>query len=333
MSDQAFDEAKATPDEAALQTVRTAIGDYNDARPGLERAMHWRLTVIMGIYAVVAVVAFFALVSEIGWGDGLGAVIAILFGIGWGLYNLCMKPVWDFQQNLRNRMLPLIFGFVDEMRYSKGLKPRFMEKFPKPALLKYGVAEHDDAISGQHDGMHFMLSEAELKTGGKNKTTLFDGVIFHFYLDHPFPGILAAAKRPTGFQKFAQELFGTGDLSIIDSGDPMIDGTHEFRTDNTTAARTLIEGPLVKALDYLSSVWRDDVVRIALSNHECFLLVPTKKNFFELPDIAHDIDFDRHVAPMIRDLVTLLVTARLVSRIGVAETAGATAGVGDIGPR
>ncbi|HTO32461.1 MAG TPA: DUF3137 domain-containing protein [Pararhizobium sp.] len=323
MSDQAFDEARVVPDEAALVALRTAIGDYNDARPRLERAMEWRLTVVMGVYAVAAVTVFFMLVNEIGWGEGLGAVVAILFGIGWGLYNVCMKPVRDFQQNLRNRMLPLIFGFVEEMRYTKGLVPRFMEKFPKWALLKYGVAEHDDAISGQYDGMHFMLSEAELKTGGKNKTTLFDGVIFHFYLDRPFPGILAAAKRPTGMQKFAQELFGTGDLRIIESHDPTIDATHEFRTDNTMAARPLIEGPLVKALDYLSDVWRDDVVRIALSNHECFLLVPTKRNFFELPDIAHDIDFDRHVSPMIRDLVTLLVTARLVSRIGMEEAAKA----------
>jgi hypothetical protein len=315
MNDRAFDEAKVMPDAAVLETVRQAIGDYNEARPGLERAMEWRLTVIMGIYAVVAVVVFFMIVSKIGMGEGLGVVIAILFGIGWGLYNFCMKPVRDFQQNLRNRMLPLIFGFVEELRYTKGLIPRFMEKFPKPALLKYGVAEHDDAISGLHDGMHFMLSEAELKTGGKNKTVLFDGVIFHFYLEQPFPGILAAAKRPTGMQKFAQELFGTGNLHIIESGDPEVDATHEFRTDHTTAARPLIEGPLVKALDYLSGVWRDDVVRIALSNRECFLLVPTKKNFFELPDIAHDINFDRHVEPMIRDLVTLLVTARLVSKI------------------
>jgi Protein of unknown function (DUF3137) len=317
----AFDEAAVMPDKAVMETVRKAIGDYNAVRPGLERAMEWRLTVIMGLYAVAAVVVFFMIVSKTGMDEGLGVVIAILFGIGWGLYNFCMKPVRDFQQNLRNRMLPLIFGFVEELRYTKGLIPRFMEKFPKPALLKYGAAEHDDAISGLHDGMHFMLSEAELSTGGKNKTVLFDGVIFHFYLDQPFPGILAAAKRPTGMQKFAQELFGTGDLRIIECGNPMIDATHEFRTDNTAAARPLINGPLVKALDYLSGVWRDDIVRIALSNRECFLLVPTKKNFFELPDIAHDINFDRDVEPMIRDLVTLLVTARLVSRVGVEEAA------------
>jgi len=318
MTDQAFDEATVMPDAAALEVLRQAIGEYNVARPARELAMQRRVTVVMGIYAVIAVVAFFQIVSKIGMGEGLGVVIAVLFGIGWGLFNFCMKPVRDFQQNLRDRMLPLIFGFVEELRYTKGLRPRFMEKFPKQALLKYGLAEHDDAISGLHEGMHFMLSETELSTGGKNKSVLFQGVIFHFYIDPPFPGILAATKRPTGMQKFAQELFGTGNLCIIDSGDPAIDATHEFRTDNTAAARPLIEGPLVKALDYLSSVWRDDVVRIALSGHECFLLVPTKKNFFELPDIAHEINVDWHVFPMIRDLVTLLVTARLVSRIGLS---------------
>lgn len=316
--DKPFDQADVMPDAAALEAVRAAVDAYNAERPRQEQRMHWRLTVAMGLYGVAAFIIIVWFMNT-GQKKDFGIVIAIVAVLGFGLYKLCMKPVKDFQQTLRNGMLPQIFGFIGDVRYSKGINPRFMEKFPKKALLKYGRAAHDDSISGHYDGLSFMLSETKLTTGGKNERTLFQGVILHFYLEQPFPGILAATKRPTGMAKFAQDVFGTGDLRIIESGDVHIDATHEFRSDNRSAAAPLITGPLVKALDYLGDVWRDDVVRIALVENACFLLVPAKRNFFELPNIAHDIDLDRHVLPMIRDIVTLLVTARLVSRINAVE--------------
>ena len=52
-------------------------------------------------------------------------------------------------------------------------------------------------------------------------------------------------------------------------------------------------------------------MRIALNQRQCYLLVPTKKDFFELPPIGVPLDFERHVQPMIADLMTLLATARL----------------------
>jgi len=318
MNVQAFDEAAVMPDAAALETVHRAIEDYNRERPARELAMQQRVTVVMGGYVLIAG-CFLLLLFNSGLRDGFGIACGVAFFGGWWAYQQCLKPAREFQQGLRDRMLPVIFGFVEQVQYSKGTSPRFMERFPKDALLKYANANHDDAVSGIYDTVRFMLSETELTTGGKNKTVLFKGVIFHFVREARFPGTLAATKRPGGFQKFVENFFSTGSLNVVESGDPRADASHEFRTSNTTAAKPLIEGELVSALDYLASVWRDDVVRIALSGHECFLMVPSKKNFFELPDIAHDIDFNRHVLPMIRDLVTLLVTARLVSRIGAPE--------------
>ncbi len=314
--DQAFDEASVMPDAAALETVHRAIDAYNEERPARELAMQQRVTIVMGGFVVVAGCILLLLFNS-GMKDGFGLVCGGVFFVGWSLYQQCLKPARAFQQDLRDRMLPVIFGFVDRVQYSKGTTPRFMERFPKQALMKYASATHDDAVSGVYENLRFMLSETELTTGGKNKTVLFKGVIFHFIRDNSFPGILAATKRPGGFQKFVENFFSTGPLNVIESGDPRADASHEFRTNNMTAAKPLVEGDMVSALDYLSGVWPTDVVRIALSDHECFLLVPSKKNFFELPDIAHDINFEADVMPMIRDMVTLLVTARLVSHIGI----------------
>ena len=63
-------------------------------------------------------------------------------------------------------------------------------------------------------------------------------------------------------------------------------------------------------------------VRLALMGGDAFLMVPTKRNFFELPGPQEDIDWERHVRPMIRDLMTLLAVAQLVCRINVPQPVG-----------
>ncbi|MDO9419005.1 hypothetical protein [Pararhizobium sp.] len=305
-------EQAVMPDAAALDKVHAAIAAYNAERPQQENTMQVRVTFIVGGYVVLAFFILLILYNDYRGAFGYGFGIAV-FG-SWWVWDMAMQPTKTFQQDLRDRLLPVIFGFVDRVRYSKGDTPRFMEHFPKKALMRYGHSIHDDAISGAYDGMDFMLSETELASGsGKNKQVLFKGVVFHFVRPVAFDGILSATKRPTGLMKF---LFGSEGLELVKSGNVFADASHEFRTDRPGPETERLLGPLGAALEYLSQTWRDGEVRIALTGTEGFLLVPSSKNFFELPDIAHDIDFDRHVRPMIRDLVTLLVTARLVSKIG-----------------
>ncbi|WEZ83247.1 hypothetical protein P6U16_20770 [Rhizobium sp. 32-5/1] len=207
--DQAFDEASVMPDAAALETVHRAIEAYNGERPARERAMQNRVTIVMGGFVLITGCILLLLFNS-GLKDGFGIACGVAFFAGWQLYEHCLKPAREFQQNLRDRMLPVIFGFVERVQYSKGTTPRFMERFPKEALLKYANAIHDDAVSGVYDNVRFMLSETELTTGGKNKTVLFKGVIFHFLRDDAFPGILAATKRPGGFQKFVENFSAPG---------------------------------------------------------------------------------------------------------------------------
>jgi len=57
-------------------------------------------------------------------------------------------------------------------------------------------------------------------------------------------------------------------------------------------------------------------VRIALRGRECFLLLPAETDYFALPPIGRDVDYDGDIAPMIRDMAVLLTVAHLIARIG-----------------
>lgn len=309
------DEQAVTPDAAALEAVHAAILDYNGTRPAVERDMLIRIVLMVGGYILAVAFVFYVTVQQ-NLSNATGWVFALGFIGGFWVWQFALQPSKNFQQYLRDRMLPLIFGFVGNVRYRAGHAPPFMARMPVKELVGRSNAIHNDYISGTFDGLDFTLSETELSTGsGKHKSVLFRGVIFHFQRETPFPGQLFAAKRPHAVARFLRDLFGTGSLDRVTSGYAPVDDSHEFMTSNRSAATPVVQGTLAKALDYLSGVWTDDVVRIALVGQDCYLLVPSKRDLFELPTILSDIEFHRHVKPMIRDLVTLLATARLVSRI------------------
>ncbi|MGQ3213935.1 MAG: DUF3137 domain-containing protein [Shinella sp.] len=310
------DEAALMPKDAALENLHAAVTAYNASRGSVTGDMYVRVALIFGGYLV-----FSAFVAYIAWveiaNDIVGIVLGLLFVGGGFVWRFALAPAKQFQQSLRDRMLPLVFGFVDNVQYVNGAEPRFIHTMPGKDLVPRDRNEHGDMIAGRHDGLAFTLSETELITGsGKSRQTTFKGVIFHFEREQEFPGQLLAARRPNAVHRFMRDLFGGSSLALVISGNPEVDSSHEFRTNRLDAATPIVQGTLAKALDYLATEWRDDVVRIALDGRDCYLLVPAKKNFFELPPVDTPIDFDRHLRPMIRDLVMLLATAQLVNRIG-----------------
>jgi hypothetical protein len=118
---------------------------------------------------------------------------------------------------------------------------------------------------------------------------------------------------------FFRGLFGDGDLEEVTSGVATLDENYEFRTDNPAAAQPLVKGRLARALQWLGETWPDEPARVALRDGDGFLLLPAKKNFFELPPISVPLDYHKHIEPMIADMATLLATAALVRKVGASD--------------
>ena len=326
---QAIDEQALMPGAEVLTGLSEEIGRYNETRPAEAGALFGRQMLFMGTYAVVVLFVIY-LVLQNGAPEALQWVLVGTAMSGWFIWDFALKPAREFQQTLRDRMLPMIFGFVERVRYYHGSAPGFMTSMPGNELVRRTRNVHRDTIAGRYEGLDFTMTETELSTGsGKSKETTFLGVIFHFRHETGFPGLLIATKKPNAVSLFFRDFFDSSGLQTVTSGIISVDEQHEFRTNNPQAATPIVQGALAKALDYLASVWPDGIVRIAMKNQDCYLLVPSKKDFFELPGIRTPIDFDIHVRPMIRDLVTLLATARLVERIGAGgPEAGGETGAG-----
>lgn len=304
------------PGKAGLDVIRTEIAAYNAERPAIARAQTRRVLLMMGGFAIAGIAAGAAAIAS-GSGFTVGVTLGLVIVGGRYVWGKATEPARRFQQDLRQRLFPVIFGFIPDFRYATGLPPRFLPRFEQTKLLAWQSARHDDGFSGAHDGLEVELSETEFFIGfGKNKSSLFKGLILHIRRQSAFDGVLLAQQKANAVQRFFRDLFGT-ELRSVGSGLASVDETHEFRTDREGPEQQRLSIEIAKALDWLQQFWRHGPAQIALTGNDCYLLLAAEADHFELPPIqSGDIDFDRDVLPLIKDMVTLLAIAHLINKIG-----------------
>lgn len=312
------------PSEAVTAGIRKDIETHEAARASAVRQVRWRVPLFVGLVLVFVVLVawLFNKVADPNeqW---FSTPHVFLYVIGFAasilLYFQAMKPATRLQQSFRETLLPIIFGFIADMRYQHGGRPNSFDRLPREAVGPFNRQSFDDVVSGRYEEFPFELYEAELREGsGKGSSTAFKGVIVAFEAIEPFPGILVATRRTNAVVGFFRGMFASK-MQDLSSGVPELDAAYEFRTDNTEAARPLVTGRLAQALKWLGETWPDDPARVALNGSDGFLLLPQTKNFFELPAIAVPLDYTRHVAPMIADMGAMLATAALVRKIGAKD--------------
>ncbi|WP_139354002.1 hypothetical protein [Sinorhizobium sp. A49] len=220
-----------------------------------------------------------------------------------------------FRQDARDRLLPELFGFVDNLTYRHGEASPATLALRQTGMTRHDVADCGDSLSGTYQGASFSLDELTLDMGTGAGAPSFRGFVLHTALQAPFPGILMARQRQgvLGCALPVEDRFGTKLTRVRPDGSAMAEG-HEFLTDNPEAGARVI-GDLSSALAFLEETRELGSVHVLLRDESCCVLVPTKRNFFELPNTYVKMR-EAEVLPMISDFASLALTARLMSRLG-----------------
>ena len=308
------------PDEAAIAAIKKNIAAYEAERVAARRSTMWRVPLYLGgLIASVAVLALvFNLVADANeqWLSTLHVYLYVVaFIAAFFVYFRAAKPLDAANASFRNRLLPIVFGFIGDMRLAKNETPASFAKLPRETIGEFSASQFDDIISGQYEDFSFELYETALWRRVENSdVTIFDGIIAAFDMATPFPGTLVATLKTNTVMGFFREMFGGGMEEIKSGGD--LDQSYDFRSDNVEAAQPLVSGQMAQALTWLREAWPGDPARIALSGKDGFLLLPHKKDFFELPASNVPLDYKAHIEPMITDMATMLAITALVRKIG-----------------
>jgi hypothetical protein len=323
----AMDAQGFMPGDEVVAGIKADLGAYEAERSKAHRAVMWRVPVFLGLtLAATALLAWgfndFADPHEQWFSSPHVFLYIAAFALAFFVYGLAISPATRLQQSFRSKVLPAIFGFIKGMQYRHNSTPDSFDRLPREATGTFNRQSFDDLVAGRYEDFPFELYEANLRQkAGKSDATVFKGVIVAFETITPFPGLLVAVRKAGSIAKFFRGMFGTK-LEILECGVPDIDDAYEFQTDNATAARPLVTGRLAQALKWLSESWPEQPAKVALSGSDGFLLLPTGRNFFELPGISVPLDYKAHVEPMVADMVTLLATAALVRKVGAPDDVG-----------
>lgn len=312
------------PNDQVVAGIKADLLRYEAERAKAQAAVRWRVPLFLGILLLLVLGAalLFNKVADPNeqW---LSAPHVFLYVTGFiasfFVYSWAVSPATKLQQAFREKALPTIFGFIQDVAYSHSRTPESFDRLPKETIGAFNRQSFDDVVSGRYEDFPFELYEMSLsQKTGKSTSQVFKGVAVAFETITPFPGLLVAICKTGAVVGFFRGLFG-GKLEELQSGNPAIDEAYEFRTDNVDAARPLVTGRLAQALQWLGETWPEQPARVALNGGDGFLLIPLAKNFFELPGISVPLDYKAHVEPMVADMAALLATAALVRKIGMAD--------------
>ena len=311
------------PGDEVIAGIRADLEKYEAERRKARMSVRWRVPVFLGL--LLALVVGLAYVfngvadpNEQWLSTPHVFLYVIAFISAFFLYFAAVKPTTRLQQSFRERILPLIFGFIEKMGYKHAETPASFERLPRETIGSFNRESFDDVISGRYEDFPFELYEATLTQKAGKSPEVFKGIIVAFETITPFPGLLVASRKANMVVGFFRGIFG-GKLEELQSGIEALDNAYEFRTDNVDAARPLVTGRLARALQWLGETWPEQPSRVALKGNDRFLLIPLSKNFFELPGISQPLDYRVHVEPMIADMAALLATASLVRKIGAPD--------------
>ncbi len=147
--------------------------------------------------ALAVVVCVAALMMISGVKNSLQLVLMVLFFGGFALFGIYG---WVRKQHER-AVMPIIaraFG----LDYQKSPKD-FFPTLPKNFIPQGGVQTVDDMMSGSVAGRSFRFAECKTATGGKNSSTLFQGLVLEIRASGSVPEFIIASEKETrGFLFF-----------------------------------------------------------------------------------------------------------------------------------
>jgi hypothetical protein len=123
-----------------------------------------------------------------------------------------------------------------------------------------------------------------------------------------------------------KDFWRTGPSLEMSSGNRQLDESHQFYSDNRSAARPIIAGPLTSVLTWLGNEWHGGDGRIALAGEHGYLMLPSTHDYFSLPEGGQDIEYKYHIKPLVQEVVAALAVAHVVNRSLVIDESRAADG-------
>lgn len=170
----------------------TPVPDITDALPSLLPELRRITRNGWLLEAAIAVTAVAMLILTAGMGDEPYQIPLIVLAVAVGLAAYIAQIT---RRRHEARIMPLMAEALG-LGYLQNASS-FMTGLPARLLPKAGRKTAEDQISGRIGDRSIRFAELKLETGGKNSTTLFQGIVAEFPNLAPMPQFFLAAEGET----------------------------------------------------------------------------------------------------------------------------------------
>lgn len=288
--------------EAQLEVIRQEVAAYNRQRQPAEWLMYKGIA--RKFLPFVGIVLAIVVLAQFQGAPGITIItMALAVLIGFGLRRLILKPVADLKERNRERLLPVIYGFIQDFAYTHDEVPDVMPWLQKIDLVPFDTSMHGGTITGRYGGAAFTLTETEmLVEGERQERIVFGGTLFHFRREAFFPGTFVVQAKGRADDEPGEDLFPDGALHDIRSPAAEAGDRYRLRTTNSSAAEALPGGAFGDLAKRLEDAWGGAAWSLVLHDHDCYLLIPVRTGVFDLPAVGRDIDADRDLNPIVAEM-------------------------------
>jgi hypothetical protein len=290
-----------------------------EIEPHLDKLEHKRRRRVRSFYLRIAVVGLFvaagaAAVTSFELYRDYTFVVPVLFAaavlIG---YFVISAPARQQREEVKDLVIGPICDFLGELAYER--KPSSHQPDPDRFEDLGVVPQHsrtklEDRFTGRYRDTGFQMIEARLRTGGKNKRTVFRGLLFEIEVPKPFSGrvLMIGDQGILGntITEFLKEKFGG--LERLEFGGAFEERYQVF-TDTPEAARRLLSPGFQGTMVALAEAADRKALNAAMAEGRFLLALPHSKDLFEIGKLHRSLEHFRE------DVDTLMFQITIPHRV------------------
>ena len=230
--------------------------------------------------------------------ENLGKIACALFVGAFLIFPFFKKK---FENKIKEKIMPIVCMCFTDLKWSPNLygsSSMFKNSF---LINDYDNSDYDDIFRGQFKDVNFDIIESEFTKGsGKDKTTIFDGVIIKLDMNKNFTGH-TVIKPDTLMHTTPSKTLRHTELEDI-----QFEKKFDVFTDDEVEARYLITPSFMERLNAMKVAFKAD--KISCAFYEKYLLVglSTKKDLFSICSLFKRVDDPKQFFTMFEEILSII---------------------------
>ena len=271
------------------------IQQYED-----ERVFTLLICLILFVFFVACAVWIFYTGFKYNGGLSEGKVkLALLFIFtAFGIYWIKKK---NFENKVKTRIMPYVCKCFGNLKW-QCFYPESTPLIKSSMIINnYDGLDYDDVFSGQFKDVNFEIMEMEFTKGsGKNRTTIFDGVIVKLDMNKDFIG--HTIIRPDTLL----HLNPSKKLKHTELEDIQFEKKFDVFTDDEVEARYLITPSFMERLNEMKVAFTADKVSCAFYKKYLFIALHTSEDLFSICSLFKRVDDPKQFFTMFEEILSII---------------------------